>query len=51
MGTPAIVLRPAGVQMLDAMLTRLGIKTSQVFVRKGPQPQLDLIQPTGVRGV
>jgi hypothetical protein len=46
---PAIVLRPAGVQMVDEMLARLGIKTPQVFVRKGPQQQLGLIQPTGVR--
>ena len=49
MRKPAVVLGPTGVQMVDQMLARLGIEALQIFVRKGAQQQLGLIQPAGVR--
>src|SRR6266545_4878589 len=45
MGKPAVILGPTALQMVDQMLARLGIKAPQVFVRKGAQQQLGLIQP------
>jgi hypothetical protein len=40
MRKPAVVLGPTGVQMVDQMLARVGIKALQIFVRKGPQARM-----------
>src|SRR5262249_49631302 len=48
----SVVFWPTGSEMINQLLTRLAIKPVKVLIRKGPQQQFCLIEPTGVsRGV
>jgi hypothetical protein len=48
MGKTGIVFQPTHLEMIDQNLTRSGIKSIEIFVGKGPQQQLSLVEPTGV---
>src|SRR4051812_48114451 len=48
MGKVAIVCRPARSEMVDQLLPRPTIEAVQILVRKSAQPQLGLIEPTGM---
>src|SRR5262245_32760985 len=49
MGKAAVVLWPTGIEMVKQLLPRLALTTSKVLIRKGPQQQFCLIEPTGMR--
>src|SRR6266568_1500926 len=49
MRKPTIVFGPTGLQMVNQIRARVRIKARHIFIRKGPQQQLRLIQPAGVR--
>src|SRR5437899_2172954 len=52
MGKAAVVLGPTRLKVVDQLLPRLAIKTIKVLIRKGPQQQFCLIEPTGMsRGI